>query len=107
MGDASSLFEKYNVPDFFPTEAEAKKWQDRLHDELISKNDDIVNTHIIVNANGRSYRIAINIHANIDEKLFTLEVNVKDRSQLKYPMVIGRRDLKDFLIDPSAKPLKI
>ena len=100
-GDATALFEKYEVPDFFPTEAEAKKWQDRLHNELTSKNEDIVNTHIIANANGRSYRIAINLLASIDEKLFTLEVNIKDRSQLKYSMVIGRRDLKDFLVDPT------
>ncbi len=29
------------------------------------------------------------------------EVFVADRSQMKYEMIIGRRDLKNFIIDPS------
>lgn len=101
--DAIKLFEQSKVPDFFATEADAKIWQEKLHDELISKNPDIVNTHIIVNANGRSYRIALNILISIEEKLLEIEVNVKDRSQLRYPMVVGRRDLKEFLVDPAMK----
>jgi alpha-L-glutamate ligase-like protein len=107
FGDAIKVFEQYNVPEILTSESEAKRLKESLNDELIAKHEDIVNTHHISNSNGHSFRIAVNMQGKIDEKSLDMEVNIKDRSQLKFPVIIGRRDLKEFLIDPEARSLKV
>src|SRR3989338_2250591 len=37
----------------------------------------------------------------LDKKLVSTEAFIADRSQLKYDIIVGRKDLKQFLVDPS------
>ncbi|OGK38803.1 hypothetical protein A3F34_01430 [Candidatus Roizmanbacteria bacterium RIFCSPHIGHO2_12_FULL_44_10] len=105
--DAINLFKSYEVPETMTTEAEAKKWKAKLHDILLEKEPSIVNTHTISSSNGHSYRIAIAVKCRIGDKPVDLEINIKDRSHLRFPMLLGRRDLKEFLIDPSKTILNV
>src|SRR3989338_2660394 len=105
--DAINLFKSYEAPETMTTEAEAKKWKAKLHDILLEKEPSIVNTHTISSSNGHSYRIAIAVKCRIGDKPVDLEINIKDRSHLRFPMLLGRRDLKEFLIDPSKTILNV
>lgn len=41
----------------------------------------------------------------LDKKLVLTEAFIADRSQMKYDLIIGRKDLKQFLVDPSKNVL--
>jgi len=60
---------------------------------------------IVKNANGISLRPRIVIPALIADEQVKITFTVADRSTLNYPVLLGRRDLKEFLIDPSRKEL--
>ncbi|KXK08800.1 MAG: Ribosomal protein S6--L-glutamate ligase [Microgenomates bacterium OLB22] len=94
-------FESYKVPPSFETKEEALKWAKRLHKTLIREYDDIIGTHVINSSSGHSYRIAVLLKCSINDKLLTIEANIRDRSQLDYLMIIGKNELEHFLIDPS------
>lgn len=100
FGDAVKLYKSLNIPDDLKTREEGEKIREKFHDILVA-HEDIVDTHVIINSNGRSYRFLIEINCHIGEKEFTIHANIRDRSQLQYPVLLGKRDLKDFLIDPS------
>lgn len=50
---------------------------------------------------GRESRPVINATFMIQNRTISTEVSMTDRSKLNYKIIIGRRDLRDFLIDPS------
>lgn len=97
--DALKFFESFNVPDFFETKAAAREVSHAIALKLF-EHPDIVRTHIISSSNGFSVRFAVELKVKINDVPLTLEANVRDRSQLQYSMLLGRRDLKSFLIDP-------
>ena len=61
---------------------------------------------IVRNALGRERRSYITLNFTLrDEKIKTV-VGVADRSNMAYKLIIGRRDLSKFLVDPSLKKKK-
>jgi alpha-L-glutamate ligase-like protein len=55
----------------------------------------------IKSASGQNYRPLINLTFEISGKKIITDASVVDRSDLSYPLIIGRKDLKNFLIDPE------
>jgi len=55
----------------------------------------------IQSASGRAYRPTTQIYFQLAGRKFTSKVTVVNRSHLKYPMIVGRVDLKGFLIRPE------
>lgn len=55
----------------------------------------------IKSASGKQYRPAVKIQFVLAGKRVKTIATVADRKELLYPMIIGRRDIKGFLIDPS------
>lgn len=55
----------------------------------------------IKSASGQQYRPAVQVNFILAGKKVKTVVTVADRKELQYPMIIGRRDLKGFLIDPA------
>ncbi len=60
---------------------------------------------IVKNANGISLRPRIKIPTLIADEQLNITFTIADRSTLDYPVLLGRKDLKEFLIDPSRKEL--
>lgn len=61
---------------------------------------DITSTRIIVHSShGITYRPTIKVNISMHNWLIPAKVAVIDRSHLKYPIIIGRRNLNKFLID--------
>ncbi len=95
-------FEKFSQIDFSSfgsspeKEAEIKKKiLEKYKDEMPHLED----VAIIFSASGSSIRPAVNLEFTIDDRKIISKTNIVARKDLKYPMIIGRRDLKKFLIE--------
>ncbi len=60
---------------------------------------------IVRGALGREERPIINFSFILDGRLVQTEAFITDRSQMKYDIIVGRRDLKRFLVDPAKNIL--
>ena len=75
--------------------SQRKVWQD------LEKHKDIVAVAKIYSSHGISYRMEIPLLIELAATEINLNSSVIIREHLKYPIIIGRRDLKKFLIDPT------
>jgi alpha-L-glutamate ligase-like protein len=57
----------------------------------------------IKSASGKAYRSTIQLSFEIAGKKVTTTASVVNRSDMKYQMIVGRVDLKGFLIDPDTE----
>lgn len=68
-------------------------------EELFSAIPDLADTLPVRSSHGVSYRPVILIPLTVDSFTFPAKVSCIDRSRLTYPVIIGRKHLKKFLID--------
>lgn len=54
-----------------------------------------------VSANGKQKRDAVRVNIVLGGKKITTVATVAKRSHLKFPLIIGRRDMKGFYVNPS------
>lgn len=100
--EALEAFDALEKPKDFPRE-QASKLSDKLITEIRKKTDKIETIKMVYSGNGVSIRPYVKIEARISDLKFETVVSVVNRKQLKYKMILGKRDLKHFLIDPSKK----
>ena len=50
---------------------------------------------------GLEERPIINLAFVLDKRLVTTEAFIADRTEMKYDIIVGRKDLKRFLVDPA------
>jgi alpha-L-glutamate ligase-like protein len=55
-------------------------------------------------ASGQKYRSLTSITFELAGKKVTSTASTTDRSHLRYPMIVGRRDMKGYLVDPDRFP---
>lgn len=67
--------------------------------EMFKNIPDIVSTIPVKSSHGYTYRPMISLTLIIDTIPIETRVTVIDRSQLQYPMIVGRVNLRRFLID--------
>ncbi|MFA7318980.1 MAG: sugar-transfer associated ATP-grasp domain-containing protein [Parcubacteria group bacterium] len=67
--------------------------------DIFKNVPDIASTIPVRSSHGFTYRPMINISIQLNNTLFTTRVTLVDRSHLTYPTIIGRYNLKKFLID--------
>lgn len=78
------------------SEEERARFRKQLYE-----HPDVYKVSRILTASGVDYRVKVEIPASINDKNFAMHATIADRVNLKYPVIIGKRDLKDFLIDPT------
>lgn len=66
-------------------------------------HEDVVKVTRIKNASGSDYRVKVRIQAKIGEREFEMIANIAERKHLEYPVLLGKKDLKNFLIDTTKK----
>jgi len=71
--------------------------------EIFKGIPDLADTAIIHSSHGTTYRPMIKISIIMDNREVIAKVNVIDRSNLKFPVIIGSRNLGKFLIDVNKK----
>lgn len=59
----------------------------------------VIGTVPIKSSHGISYRIIVPVEISIDDFRIPAKVTLIDRSHLDYPVIVGKRNLKKFLID--------
>lgn len=92
---------------------DAKAFMEKLEAKYVIKDADGKITYappyflkgffVIKNATGIMVRPRIRIPTKIGDEVYDITYTVGDRSYLSYPVLLGRKDLKGFLIDPSRK----
>jgi hypothetical protein len=60
---------------------------------------DLENVAVIFSASGNSIRPVVKIEFEMDKERVISKMNIVDRKNLKFPIIIGKRDLKKFLIE--------
>lgn len=68
---------------------------------LFTNVPDLADTVPVISSHGTSYRPVIQIGIIIDTFSLPAKVSVIDRSRLGYPLIIGKKNLKKFLVDVS------
>ena len=69
----------------------------------IKSHPDIVRVRAIHSASGSTVRAYIPLTIKLKNKKVKTVAALIDRSHLKFPMIIGRKDLKGFLVDPALE----
>lgn len=69
--------------------------------DLFKAIPDLVDTAIVHSSHGTTHRPMIKIDVTLDTLTIPVKATVIDRSHLKYPVIIGKYNLKKFLIDAT------
>ncbi len=83
---------------------EIKELRQKKIVKLLRQHEDIVGVVITNSSHGYSYRIVIPLTFYLGGRKIVSKVSVIRRSDLSYPLIIGRKDLTHFLIDPTLNP---
>lgn len=98
--DALSYYHSFGV-DKMMSETEIKVVKQSQVKLKLESHPDIVKVVTVRSAHGATYRIKIPLLFYLAGVKLKTQVTVADRKNLKYPMIIGRRDLDGFLVDPN------
>lgn len=91
-------FQKQNFPDSLTPE-QAREIDNQNKERLLKEVPDLADTAIIHSSHGTTYRPMVKIDIVIGEKVIPAKISIIERSHLKYPVIIGKRNLGKFLID--------
>lgn len=75
--------------------------EDLAEQEALIKLPYVQETVLVRAANGVTRRVLVPVTLIMKGKKFNTLTNIIKRSHLEYPVIIGRKSLKEFLIDPS------
>jgi alpha-L-glutamate ligase-like protein len=97
---AVNFYKAFNIkevltPDEIKDLSEKQTWKE------IEKHPDIVAVAKTFSSHGASYRPEISVKINLSGVELNSTVSIINRKDLQYPIIIGRRDLKRFLVDPT------
>ncbi len=67
----------------------------------LKKEGLIKKTKIVSNSEGKTKRVFVGVNIKISGIEIKSHVNLADRSKIRHDLLIGRRDLKRFLVDPG------
>lgn len=74
-------------------------------DQLVKENvvgfcDNLYGTVVISSSHGVSYRLVIKMKVIMADTEMNMSFSIIDRSKLAFPVIIGRKNLTKFLVDP-------
>jgi len=91
-------FKEKSFPQFLSQE-EARELDEKNKKKLLEEVPNLADTAIIHSSHGTTYRPMVNIKIIMDDLEIPAKVSIIDRSNLKLPIIIGKRNLGKFLID--------
>ena len=92
--EVADIIEKENVQ-----YKEIKDLSKEERELIFKKSADVVDTVVIHSSHGTTYRPIVRIKIIMDNLEIETKVTIIDRSDLKYAIIIGKRNLGKFLID--------
>lgn len=100
--DLPTIVKEYKL-DRVMTSTEARDLSRKVRDQILKKYTSVVSTALIHSSHGTTFRLLVPITYYISGTKITTRATVVERGSLEYPMIIGRRDLRHFLIDPNLQ----
>lgn len=100
FGEALSIFDTIPKPTITNRE-EALATEEKFRQEISGKHPDLADAKFVYASTGFSFRPKVNLTFYIGTEEIAGKPTVVDRSQLQFPMIVGRRNLRAFLIDVS------
>jgi len=97
FGDVLDYFEKIEISTDFKRE-EGKDILGDLRKKYLAGHEDLEDIDIIYSSSGTTIRPKIKTEFIMNGENILSKANIVERTGLKYPMIIGRKDLKKFLI---------
>ncbi len=85
------------------TATEARKLSSEIRTKILTASSEIIGTVLIHSSHGSTFRLVIPITYYLADTKISTRATVVERASLEYPMIIGRRDLQNFLIDPALE----
>jgi alpha-L-glutamate ligase-like protein len=86
----------------YKTAEEAHEIREIYDRKVYRKEFDTIRDFVVVkSSNGYTMRAVIDAQITLGAITKSYRLNVSDRSDLLYPIIIGKNDLKEFLIDPT------
>jgi alpha-L-glutamate ligase-like protein len=98
FGEAVKLWEDFHLDKILSTSEIAELSKNKTWKEL-EKHPDIVGVAKTFSAHGATYRIEIKVTLILDSLPIVSKLSIANRTGLIYPLLVGRRDLRKFLID--------
>lgn len=100
--DAIKYYDSFNIKGLLTREEADQLTRKKVWKKLV-KHEDIISTAKIHSSHGTTYRIMVPLVYFLSGKKITSKASIIQREELTYPMIIGREDLKDFLVDPTKR----
>lgn len=91
-------FHKIDFSEFLLKRGEGKHIQEKIMRKYGKMIPELVSTTLVHSASGLSIRPIISLSFFINEKKIFSRINIIDRSHMKYKLLVGRKDLRKFLI---------
>jgi alpha-L-glutamate ligase-like protein len=101
-GDIIKVIEELNIPEDLGRE-EGIKLMNKLKEELVPSHPDLEDINYVKSSHGSSLRPYVKVMLKIGDVQFETNATIFDRSKLTYPVIVGRKSLQKFLVDPSKK----
>ena len=96
--DVLEYFEKIEKPSDFARD-QASQIEEDLRKRYLAGYEDLEDITIVYSSSGMTIRPKIKINFIMNNEEVISKINIIERTGLKYPMIIGRKDLKKFLIE--------
>ncbi|HMB26100.1 MAG TPA: hypothetical protein VKP03_01650 [Patescibacteria group bacterium] len=100
FGEAIDYYKSFNIKRILTKEEVEELSKKKIWKEL-EKHKDIVAVVKVFSSHGVSYRIEVPLKIELAGQQMNINASIIMREHLKYPLIVGCRDLKKFLIDPN------
>lgn len=107
-GLANKLGFEQTIEDFksieflpIPARDEAKEYEKKYFPPIVEQYQSIEDLTIIYSSHGTSIRPIVEVKIKLAGQIINSRATIIDREQLKHRIIIGKKDLKPFLIDPK------
>ena len=100
FGDAIKHYESFNIKEIL-TKEEVDELSRKKTWKKLKEHKDIVGVTKVFSSHGATYRIMVAAVFYLAGRKILSQLSIVTRKALEYPMIVGRRDLKDFLVDPT------
>lgn len=83
------------------SEREAKKMKKKIEKDVLLNFSEMSEVTFVFSSHGVSFRPVVRLSLIVSGVKLVSRVNITKRLGLKYQMIIGRRDMKGFFVDPE------
>ena len=97
FGSVLEYFETLEIPTGFSRE-NVKSIEEDLRKKYLGGHPELEDIVAVYSSSGVTVRPKVRLTFTMDEQTVVSKANVVERTSLKYPMIVGKSDLKKFLI---------